>query len=1244
MKILAIRIKNLASLEGIIEIEFTKEPLLSAGIFAITGPTGSGKSTILDALCLALYAKTPRYVQARETGVQVEDVPGNTISQSDVRAILRDGTAEGFSEVDFVGVDGLLYRATWRVRRARNRADGVLQQASMALFNLSTESDIGGTNTELLYEITRLVGLNYEQFTRSVLLAQGDFTAFLKADKDEKASLLEKLTGTHIYSTLSRKIFERHREEYQKLKLLQQSREGIHTLTTEELEVLKQQEVSSAERLKTLDEQITSTAKEIEWYEALYSYQSLVAEAQQAYEAAKADQLGAAERTRYLQQVESVQSTRSSVDALNEAAEQLAQRQVDLEDTSARQQLLDQQLKETEDHLLAANQRLEAVTKEQEAAKPLLDEAKKLDAQLLAKEEEVVRAQQVLEIRVGKQKAGQERLLQVEQEQERLEIQITNLQNWKEKHQSRQPIAENHTLIVTRLDEASKYLASLSRAENELNRCAEDLLKKEEEHSGFARQASQLQQQVDEITEQLGAVTEQLDSFPVEKLRGQSKSIIGESEALLLAGAAWKQVYQTQQEYQALYDQSLSVQQQLTTKEEQMNTVGPALQALIQQRKASLSMLEKATIAASESVEVLREQLIDGQPCLVCGSAVHPYAHENPQLNHVLHELRQGHESLEQTHDEQQTLYSQLSQGIQLLKNNLSEVAQQLQDKQAMIDRYTANWESYPISMECSAIESAEKERWLTNRRQDLLQQQQALSDQLEQYEGLQKDAEIFRQRLTALQSEHHSTTNTVKDLERSIQALREQGEQARKVHSTDTSYLNDIAATLQPYFPDQQWIDNWKKTPEQFLPTLDKFANEWQETVAKLEQNTRQYQVAEATLSGMRKEQQTLDSDSVDARKDLTDKQDLLTSLQQTRQALFDGESVTSVEVRFREQFAQAQEQLRIYKDSHDSLKTESAKVVTTISQVKVEVSRLEKRIREHLERITQWLDEFNAAQGITLDLDGIKELLDHSTEWITNERAALAAIDRAITQAHTVLAERTGQLARHEQQRPSDQSLEDLQVFVDSLKNQRFESLREHNEIGYKIKQDEALKQQLGDLVAQMHAQAAVVDQWSKLNEMIGSADGKKFRQVAQEYTLDVLLGYANVQLEVLAQRYRLQRISGTLSLQVLDQDMGDEVRTVYSLSGGESFLVSLALALGLASLSASRMQVESLFIDEGFGSLDPTTLNIAMDALERLHNQGRKVGVISHVEEMTERIPVQIKVSKQQSGRSGVEVVGL
>ena len=227
MKINAIRIKNLASLEGVTEIDFTIEPLASAGIFAITGATGAGKSTLLDALCLALYGKTPRYLQAKEMGIEIHDVQGSTMSQGDVRGILRDGTAEGSAEVDFIGTDGQEYRSTWNVRRARNKAEGSLQADTISLKNISSNLDIPGRKTEIYKEIERLVGLNFEQFTRSVLLAQGDFTAFMKANKDEKSSLLEKLTGTHIYSQISKKIFEKYRLEEQAERDLQLRREGI---------------------------------------------------------------------------------------------------------------------------------------------------------------------------------------------------------------------------------------------------------------------------------------------------------------------------------------------------------------------------------------------------------------------------------------------------------------------------------------------------------------------------------------------------------------------------------------------------------------------------------------------------------------------------------------------------------------------------------------------------------------------------------------------------------------------------------------------------------------------------------------------------------------------------------------------------------------------------------------------------------------------------------------------------------
>ncbi|RZM22796.1 MAG: hypothetical protein EOO88_28290 [Pedobacter sp.] len=329
--------------------------------------------------------------------------------------------------------------------------------------------------------------------------------------------------------------------------------------------------------------------------------------------------------------------------------------------------------------------------------------------------------------------------------------------------------------------------------------------------------------------------------------------------------------------------------------------------------------------------------------------------------------------------------------------------------------------------------------------------------------------------------------------------------------------------------------------------------------------------------------------------------------------------------------------------KTDRENLQTNLTRTGTQKEQAEKDILLLQQQAETFHQKIQDWLTAFDSRNTSVLNEERLSRLLAYDSDWIETERNALRAIDDAITRAQSVLQERSTQLQQHEQQRLSERSAEALHELLSTVKANLQQQVEQKNEIGFQLQQDLTNKQKIGDLLGIIETQGLIAENWAKLNDIIGSADGKKFRLIAQEYTLDVLLSYANVHLGMLSNRYLLQRIPHTLGLQVIDQDMGDEVRTVFSLSGGESFLASLALALGLASLSSRRMQVESLFIDEGFGSLDPATLNTAMDALERLHNQGRKVGVISHVQEMTERVPVQIKVSKQQSGRSKVEVAG-
>lgn len=260
MKILAIRLKNLTSIEGVVEVDFTSEPLQSAGIFAISGATGAGKSTLLDALCLALYDKAPRFAASVES-VNLADVGDNQINQSDVRNLLRRGTGDGYAEVDFLGIDGHRYRSHWSVRRTRNKVSGSLQPQALEVKDLDTEKEFQGTKKELLAQLVELIGLTYEQFTRTVLLAQNDFATFLKSKGAVKAELLEKLTGTAVYSQISQEIFARNKAAQEEVALIHNRMSVIELIPEEELLALQKEKKILVEKraagIKLLAEQNT---------------------------------------------------------------------------------------------------------------------------------------------------------------------------------------------------------------------------------------------------------------------------------------------------------------------------------------------------------------------------------------------------------------------------------------------------------------------------------------------------------------------------------------------------------------------------------------------------------------------------------------------------------------------------------------------------------------------------------------------------------------------------------------------------------------------------------------------------------------------------------------------------------------------------------------------------------------------------------------------------------------------------
>ena len=1244
MKILAIRIKNLASLEGDTEIDFAAEPLRSAGIFAITGATGAGKSTILDALCLALYAKTPRYLQAKEAGIDVPDIGGGSISQSDIRGILRDGTADGFAEVDFVAVDGQHYRATWNIRRARNKADGSLQPFTVALKNINTNAYIPGKKTELLPEIERLVGLNFEQFTRSVLLAQGDFTAFLKAPKDEKSSLLEKLTGTQIYSEISQRIFETHRNEALSLRDLNLQRDGIVTLTTEELDAKTKEKAAIEKDIPEQEKQVELLNKEISWHTQLALFQNNLATAIENYNLVVEAKTNAITREQKLKQVERVQPARSLVDAKQQTEKQLVEKSTALKEIEATLTGLQKQKDELEEILKTANEDLNTKTKTREDAKPLLDEAKRLDVQISERTLQVAAAMKERDTALENKNEYEGQLKEKEKENDQLLTGINALKTWKEENNARQPVAENQGLIASKLDDAQKQLDAMRGIAENIETTEADIKNQTKEKEKLTEASTAINQKLLETQQVYDQLSEAISTVDLSALENEKTAIDTIIEDIIRAEAHWKILFSKLTDFNALNKKLADNKVEVGIKESLLEEVTQQLNIIKVQRETSLKILEKARLVAAENVETLRQQLTPGDPCPVCGSEAHPYTQHNLQLDNVLLELESVHNGNESAFNESLQKQSSLEAFCTQLKKTIDEQEKDVALNKPILERMQTDWKKFAVSEECSDLPDEQKSTWIKEQIVSKRALQKSIVDKSKSYQENKKEQEKQQQLITKFGGEQNQNANQIKDADRALKSYLEQLEQ----HKSELAKVNDgLSATekmLTPHFAATDWFSQWKKDPVKFVERINAFAAKWKADIQKLDEDSAKHSVLLETLKGMEEKLKTLQVEYGKKEANFTDLNGQFRDFNKSRKLIFGGEAVLTIEAGLQQKVVDAQQVLDKHKENRETMQTSITKLETQKEETGKDIAKLDLQLKAAIENIQQWLNYDKDKNASTLDESGLVQLLALTPEWIETERAYLRAMDDAITEAQTVLKERNALLEEHVKQRTSERLADELNGLLAGAKELLNKFTERKNEINFHLHQDAANKKAIGTLLNTINAKANIVENWAKLNEIIGSADGKKFRQIAQEYTLDILLGYANVHLEILSKRYLLQRIPDTLGLQVLDQDMGNEVRTVFSLSGGESFLVSLALALGLASLSSSRMQVESLFIDEGFGSLDPATLNIAMDALERLHNQGRKVGVISHVQEMTERIPVQIKVSKQNSGRSRVEVLGV
>lgn len=955
MKILAIRLKNLTSIEGTVEVDFMAEPLHSAGIFAISGPTGAGKSTLLDALCLALYDKAPRFATSVEN-VNLADVGDNQINQSDVRNLLRRGTSDGYAEVDFLGIDGRRYRSRWSVRRTRNKINGSLQPQTLEVKELDTEKEFQGTKKELLIQLVELVGLTYEQFTRTVLLAQNDFATFLKSKGAAKAELLEKLTGTGVYSRISQEVYARNKAAQEEVTLIQNRMNVIELMPEEELLALQKEKELSTEKRAVGIKQL-------------------------------------AEQNEQLNVVRSLK-----------IQEELWKKKLQEEqEEQAREKVLQGVLASQEEGLVHFKAQWEAI-------QPDLKKARQLDVQIQSQQSSYTQSQQILQA-ANRQVAEQEQKMRVAAEQ--LQVSYSSL---------------NRLLSHVGIEEALQLEQ------------VEEILRQEESKLAAATSTNE---------ERLL----RLNSF--------GYPLLAEEQVKL------QKELTRQQNIRQLTETQTKAKTEIERLEKE---VADCLKQLTEQEtalKVTQRLYENARMAVGKDVKALRRQLQQGEACPVCGSTAHPY--------------HQGQEVVD-------TLFRSIEQEYNAAAAN----CQQMNNRSIALQR-------------------------------DLAHQKTV-------------DGQIGEQLATLYKA--------------GIEAGNEEQIQHR---------LAELAERILEY---RNLYAEWQRGDEEI--------KKMRAHCEALRENVSLCRLAMQKVSSAKEQLVILQNAASAELKRFEVIEKALNVLRQERSQLLKGKSADEAEA---------------------------------------VVAKREKELNLALEKARK------------------------EVEAVHNRLSGLQGEMKQIALAIGELQEQY-------------KKIESPELLPEIIKKQQEENMnveRVLSTMEARLLQQAKNKLTVEQIAKELAEKQTVAERWAKLNKLIGSADGAKFKVIAQSYTLNLLLLHANKHLSYLSKRYKLQQVPDTLALQVIDCDMCDEIRTVYSLSGGESFLISLALALGLSSLSSNNLKVESLFIDEGFGSLDAESLRTAMEALEQLQMQGRKIGVISHVQEMSERISVQVQVHKKVNGKSVLTVVG-
>ncbi|MDX8163733.1 AAA family ATPase [Acinetobacter pittii] len=1198
MKILSIRIKNLASLSDEHFIDFESAPLAHAGLIAIVGKTGAGKSTILDAMCLALFNRVPRL---KDSDGKLKDVDGSELLTNSPLTVLRRGTGHGFAELCFIAQDQKRYLARWEIKRARENPNGKLQSVQRHLKCLTDGVVLADKAKAVDEKVKQITQLSFEQFTRAVLLAQSEVTAFLKARDSERGELLEYLTNSSIFAKIGELAFRKTADIAKQRKQLEEFLGHIEILSDEEIAAFTEQYQQAEQNHQQLEQQKNILDKQQQWFERKAKLELEVQAKQQQFQAQQNHHQQLAGEREQLKRLEVFSEIRPQVfqqsqnlQTLQQLEPQIQQAQtkfnelVQIFETGQKQyQLAEQELKQTLDfeqqHQYALNQVRQSI---QERAF-IADEYKKCKEKKNVLEQKLSPVQQ-------QQNTVQQQIVQLEQNKIHLQQQLTQTQQY----------AVLDKGLSAHLHQLGQFIQNYEAIEQQLG------------NPTLARQKlSEAKSEVEQLTASLGTV-EQIE-LKLEQQRKDKDQKLAQVTQLDLIQQKIKIYHELYAELQQFSEK----QTQTSAQEQQLKTVCQLAEQDYQtaktEREKLQHILQQQRLLHTENIEQLRANLKEGEACLVCGSTHHPYRVDDSAVSKALFDLQQQQEqqavALEQTKfnawQTQQHALTQCRAELEQVQKYLA----QLQTKQSSLQQELE--QAFKLNQLHIELNQAPEQILLT-----LNELRQAAQTAISSF-----DSENLR--LTQAIKHHNQLVQSIQRNESLLNTAQQWQQQVQHIVECLSEAEQHAWQQSSSQTAKQTWsiLDVRAKQLEQQEQLSQRFEQQQQELkmlTANFEQMAKQIDEIDQNLKEITLKGQQNNEKAVSLIQQMTGLSDIKPHEWLIERDVKRQQQQTAYH-EAKQRFEQTRQHFEQQKQALDQLKHQHQHTAGHQQQIDGQIQNWLKAHADFQATDLTALMQINSAQE-----QDIRNRLNHA--------------ERLLSEASSALKTMQEQLSEHLQTQPDIEYEKLVSLIQDNIAELKAQlEVRDRLKLKLEVHQQNLTKQQ--QYAEQIQNIQQEEHRWSKISGLIGDAKGKEFRDYAQQYHLDILVEHANQQLAMLSQRYTLKRLDQSLSLAIIDHDMDGETRSVASLSGGESFLTALALSLAIANMASGSMKIESLFIDEGFGTLDASSLHMVMNALDQLQNQGRQVILISHIQEMHERIPVQIQVKPLGAGASTIEVVG-